>query len=190
MAAPASLHGLNLVAALLRLLAEREPHESLLERARDVPRQELDSKAWGSLGAGAAMVRFEMAVLGRERLRARSRRLRRHRRVGRHLAYVSPRSSRAVSRVAGLPYRDRLLVLPAFLLADIDPSEMAELESGLHPRRLFLARDLFGPRWPRHARRAHRLRRADARAAPVRDCRLEKRRRIAFDAPRAETSRG
>ncbi len=32
------------------------------------------------------------------------------------LAYVSPRSARAVSRSAGAPYRDKLLVLPAFLI--------------------------------------------------------------------------
>jgi DNA repair protein RecO (recombination protein O) len=32
------------------------------------------------------------------------------------LAYVSPRSGRAVGREAGEPYRDRLLPLPSFLL--------------------------------------------------------------------------
>jgi DNA repair protein RecO (recombination protein O) len=32
------------------------------------------------------------------------------------LAYVSPKSAQAVSRVAGAPYHDRLLPLPAFLL--------------------------------------------------------------------------
>src|SRR5216684_7905711 len=34
------------------------------------------------------------------------------------LAYVSPRSGRAVSREAGLPYHDKLLPLPAFLWRD------------------------------------------------------------------------
>jgi DNA repair protein RecO (recombination protein O) len=33
------------------------------------------------------------------------------------LAFVSPKSGRAVSRAAGEPYRDRLLALPAFLVA-------------------------------------------------------------------------
>ena len=31
------------------------------------------------------------------------------------LAYVSPKTGRAVSRAAGEPYRDRLLALPRFL---------------------------------------------------------------------------
>ena len=34
------------------------------------------------------------------------------------LAYVSPRSARAVSREAARPYRNRLLPLPSFLLPD------------------------------------------------------------------------
>lgn len=38
------------------------------------------------------------------------------------LAYVSPRSSQAVSRGAGLPYADKLLPLPAFLIGGpVDP---------------------------------------------------------------------
>ena len=32
------------------------------------------------------------------------------------LAYVSPKSGRAVSRSAGEPWRDKMLALPAFLL--------------------------------------------------------------------------
>jgi DNA repair protein RecO (recombination protein O) len=34
------------------------------------------------------------------------------------LAYVSPKSGRAVSAEAGAPYRDRLLALPSFLRAE------------------------------------------------------------------------
>ena len=34
------------------------------------------------------------------------------------LACVSPRSGRAVSRAAGLPYHDKLLPLPGFLWRD------------------------------------------------------------------------
>ncbi|HET8728399.1 MAG TPA: DNA repair protein RecO [Alphaproteobacteria bacterium] len=58
------------------------------------------------------------------------------------LAYVSPRSGRAVSLSAGEPYRDRLLPLPAFLIGrgEADPpSVLAGLDLTGH----FLARNLF-----------------------------------------------
>ncbi|HZT87539.1 MAG TPA: DNA repair protein RecO [Stellaceae bacterium] len=44
------------------------------------------------------------------------------------LAYVSPRTGRAVSRGAGLPYHDKLLPLPAFLLgaAAAGPRDIAD----------------------------------------------------------------
>ena len=144
MDAPASLHGLNLVAALLRLLAEREPHGDLLDGACGV----LDRLAPMTLdvtAAGAALVRFELEVLAEsgfgldlDSCAATGRR--------EDLAYVSPRSSRAVSREAGLPYHDRLLVLPPFLLAELEPADPAELEAGFALTGFFLARDLFGPR--------------------------------------------
>lgn len=39
------------------------------------------------------------------------------------LIYVSPKSGRAVSAEAGLPFHDKLLTLPSFLVSDKDPSE-------------------------------------------------------------------
>src|SRR5436190_418730 len=39
------------------------------------------------------------------------------------LAYVSPRSGRAVSRTAGAPYHDKLLPLPGFLWCDPPPGQ-------------------------------------------------------------------
>jgi DNA repair protein RecO (recombination protein O) len=65
------------------------------------------------------------------------------------LAYVSPRSGRAASAAAGEPWRDRLLPLPAFLLAADrpganDPSGPAEWLAGLRLTAHFLARDAFG----------------------------------------------
>ncbi|MCP4330830.1 MAG: DNA repair protein RecO [Alphaproteobacteria bacterium] len=41
------------------------------------------------------------------------------------LAYVSPKSGRAVSRQAGAPYRERLLPLPGFLIGQGEPDEVA-----------------------------------------------------------------
>src|SRR6185312_7736087 len=56
-----------------------------------------------------------------------------------NLAYVSPRSGQAVSASAGEPYRDKLLILPPFLLADAAPSP-GELADGLALTGFFLER--------------------------------------------------
>jgi DNA repair protein RecO (recombination protein O) len=60
------------------------------------------------------------------------------------LAYVSPRTGRAVSREAGLPYRDRLLPLPAFLWREA-AAEPADIVAGLALTRHFLLHHLFEP---------------------------------------------
>lgn len=63
------------------------------------------------------------------------------------LTYVSPKSGRAVSAAAGEPYRDRLLVLPGFLLGPGEqparPANLGEVLSGLALTGHFLARDVF-----------------------------------------------
>ena len=64
------------------------------------------------------------------------------------LAFVSPKSGRAVSRSAGDPYRDRMFALPAFLLAA--PSTEAvptdELAAGFRLTGYFFARHVYEPR--------------------------------------------
>src|SRR5437764_59892 len=60
------------------------------------------------------------------------------------LAYVSPRSGRAVSRQAGLPYHDKLLPLPAFLWRDA-PGDAADIAAGLAMTRHFLLHHLLEP---------------------------------------------
>jgi DNA repair protein RecO (recombination protein O) len=61
------------------------------------------------------------------------------------LAYVSPRTGRAVSREAAGPWKERLLALPPFLLgkAAVGPGDVA---AGLRLTAHFLARDVFGLR--------------------------------------------
>ena len=59
------------------------------------------------------------------------------------LAYVSPRTGRAVSLSAAGVWRDRLLPLPPFLLTGGDGTP-AELDQGLRLTGHFLARDAFG----------------------------------------------
>ena len=60
------------------------------------------------------------------------------------LAYVSPRSGRAVSLSAGTPYREKLLVLPAFLVGRGEGGS-AEVAEGLALTGFFLERHLFHP---------------------------------------------
>jgi DNA repair protein RecO (recombination protein O) len=60
------------------------------------------------------------------------------------LAFVSPRTGRAVSRAAGAPYEEKLLKLPPFLLAAV-LAEPAEIVDGLALAGHFLERHVFAP---------------------------------------------
>lgn len=59
-----------------------------------------------------------------------------------NLAWVSPRSGRAVSLSAGEPWRDRLLALPAFLLQRTAPAK-GDIAAGLSLTGFFLDRHIF-----------------------------------------------
>jgi DNA repair protein RecO (recombination protein O) len=59
------------------------------------------------------------------------------------LAFVSPKSSRAVSREAGLPYAARLLPLPAFLRGDGGSPDWDAIADGLRTTGYFLERDVL-----------------------------------------------
>ena len=61
-----------------------------------------------------------------------------------NLAYVSPKSGRAVSLSAGEEYRDRLLPLPKFLLEYGEPNE-SDIADGLKLTGYFLERHVFAP---------------------------------------------
>lgn len=61
------------------------------------------------------------------------------------LAFVSPRTGRAVARAAAGMWQARLLVLPAFLLGDA-PADLVACREGLALTGHFLARDAFGAR--------------------------------------------
>jgi DNA repair protein RecO (recombination protein O) len=142
MASAAALHELNHIAALLRLLAERDPHPRLYEAASRIA-DYLGDEAIGP----ALLVRFELAVLAEfgfgldlSRCAATG--------ASEDLVYVSPKTGRAVSRQAGAPYRDRLLRLPEFLrdAAVATRPPPADLADGFKLTGYFLARDIFVPR--------------------------------------------
>ena len=59
------------------------------------------------------------------------------------LAYVSPKSGRAVSASAGEPYADKLLILPSFLVEGGEGTS-AEIQKGLTLTGYFLERHVFG----------------------------------------------
>jgi DNA repair protein RecO (recombination protein O) len=61
------------------------------------------------------------------------------------LAYVSPRTGRAVSREAGAPFRDKLLPLPEFLWRDEAPADREEAALGLELTGYFLLHHLLLP---------------------------------------------
>jgi len=60
------------------------------------------------------------------------------------LAYVSPRTGRAVSRAAGLPYHDKLLPLPDFLWQD-GPASRSQIALGMALTGHFLLHHVFVP---------------------------------------------
>jgi DNA repair protein RecO (recombination protein O) len=61
------------------------------------------------------------------------------------LAWVSPKSSQAVSRGAGLPYAAKLLPLPGFLIGSA-PADAAAIHDGLALTGHFLERDVLAGR--------------------------------------------
>jgi DNA repair protein RecO (recombination protein O) len=142
MASAEALHGLGLVAALLRLVAERDPHPALFETAVRIADHIDDADELPPL-----LVRFEVEILaetgfGLDLARCAATG------AATNLAYVSPKSGRAVSLSAGEPYRSRLLPLPAFLRDEIPTQNPPpdDIRDGFRLTEFFLMRDLFGPR--------------------------------------------
>lgn len=142
MATAAATFGIQLAGAHLRLLPERDPHPRLFD-ALAVMVDAFGDKAV----AAELMARFELLLLeelgfGLDLSRCAA--------TGqeRGLAYVSPKSGRAVSREAGMPYDNRLLKLPAFLIdrRHGEPPSLADLESSFRLTGYFLDRHIFEPR--------------------------------------------
>ncbi len=138
-----ALAGINYLGALMRLLPERDPHEAVYE-ALTLIADRLDNSAI----APALVALFEAQVLGECGFRLDlSRCVATGASEG--LAYVSPRSGRAVSLAAGAPWRDRLLPLPAFMRegAGLEaPPSAEEIADGFRMTGFFLQRDVFATR--------------------------------------------
>lgn len=136
-----AVYGLQTLAAHLRLLPERDPHSGLYETLGIVIDHLDDPHA-----AAELVVRFELLVLdelgfGLDLTRCAA--------TGRtdELAYVSPKTGRAVSREAGRPWHDKMLALPAFLRrGEREAADRAGIEAAFRLTGYFLTRHVYEPR--------------------------------------------
>jgi DNA repair protein RecO (recombination protein O) len=141
-------YGVTHLAALARLLPERDPHEDIydmLDRTLD----DFDDAA----GAAVHVVRFELAMLAElgfgldlDNCAATGETT--------ELIYVSPKSGGAVSRAAGEPWRDRLMRLPPFLRHGEAPRHNwseRDLQDGFQLTGRFLLRHVLEPRGQGHS---------------------------------------
>ncbi|MDE2384655.1 MAG: DNA repair protein RecO [Alphaproteobacteria bacterium] len=139
LAHPLRLAGMNTLMGLCQMLPEREPHPKLYQAAHVVLSAMEQDAVWPAL-----LVRWELGLLdelgfGLDLSRCAA--------TGQadELAYVSPRSGRAVSRAAGLAYHDRLFQLPAFLNGG-EAGTARDVLEGFKLTGFFLERHVFGPR--------------------------------------------
>ena len=136
-----AVYALQTLAAHLRLLPERDPHGGLYETLGIVIDNLADADCVGEL-----VVRFELLVLEElgfgldlsECAATGSRE---------ELAYVSPKSGRAVSRTAGEPWRDKLFLLPVFLQQGArQGADLAAIEDAFRLSSFFFSRHVYEPR--------------------------------------------
>ena len=138
---PLAAAGLEWCCALVATaLAEGQPYPNLFSGLDGV--LSAIEAAPSARGWAAALVRFELRVLGELGFGLD---LGQCAVTGRpdHLAFVSPKSGRAVSEDAASAYRDRLLPLPSFLLGGTGTPAWDEISDGLRLTGHFLARDLL-----------------------------------------------
>lgn len=135
-----ALHAIGHVAALTRLLPERDPHPGIHDAIGLVIDVIDDASVMPAL-----LARFELAILtelgfGLDLTVCAASG------VNEDLIYVSPKSGRAVSRLAGEPWKDRLLPLPAFLRGEGEAVQPGDIAAAFRLTGFFLERDVYGPR--------------------------------------------
>ena len=136
-----AVYGVTHLAALTRLLPERDPHPAVYSALEEIL-QHLDDVEQ----AGPLVARFELALLAElgfgldlGQCAATGERS--------DLAYVSPKSGRAVSRQAGEPWRDKLMPLPRFFADDGEKKPSAtDVANGFEITGFFLSGHIFEPR--------------------------------------------
>lgn len=138
--APHAIYGVSHLAALMRLLPERDPHQGLYAEFDGI----LDHLNDPVLAA-PMVVLFELLLLselgfGLDLDQCASTG------ASTDLIYVSPKSGRAVSRSAGEPWADKMLRLPAFLRDENTQPGGRDLADGFALTGFFLARHVMEPR--------------------------------------------
>jgi DNA repair protein RecO (recombination protein O) len=138
--APHAIYGVSHLAALMRLLPERDPHPGLYEALDDVLNHLDDAAIVAPL-----VVRFELQLLSElgfgldlERCAATG--------ASGDLVYVSPKSGKAVSRTAGEPWADKMLRLPVFMRERDATPDSRDLADGFALTGYFLNRHVLEPR--------------------------------------------
>jgi DNA repair protein RecO (recombination protein O) len=138
--APHAIYGVSHLAALMRLLPERDPHPGLYEALDDVLNH-LDDAAI----VAPIVVRFELQLLSElgfgldlERCAATG--------ESGDLVYVSPKSGKAVSRTAGEPWAEKMLRLPTFMRERGATPTSRDLADGFALTGYFLTRHVLEPR--------------------------------------------
>jgi DNA repair protein RecO (recombination protein O) len=143
-----AVYGVTHLAALARLLPERDPHQDIYEMLQGT----LDD--FDDAGVAAVhLIRLELAMLAElgfgldlENCAATG--------ATTELIYVSPKSGGAVSRAAGEPWQDRLLPLPAFLRegeGGANAWSEQDLVDGFQITGMFLLRHVLEPRGQGHS---------------------------------------
>jgi DNA repair protein RecO (recombination protein O) len=139
-AASHAVYGVGHLAALMRLLPERDPHAGLYAEF-DGLLGHLDD----AVAAAPLVVRFELQVLAElgfgldlEQCASTGART--------ELIYVSPKSGRAVSRDAGEPWADKMLRLPAFLRDAAAEPAGDDIADGFALTGFFFERHVLEPR--------------------------------------------
>lgn len=135
------LSAIQLLAAHLRLLPERESDAGLYRAIVEIIGHLDDPQTTGEF-----LVHFELVILEKlgfgldlERCALTGAR--------EGLAFVSPKTGRACTRIAGEPWADSLMTLPAFLSPGANAvADLEALRQGLDLTRHFLARNVWQAR--------------------------------------------
>lgn len=141
-------YGVTHLASLVRLLPERDPHDDIYDLL-DIVLNDFDDPAT----AAVHLIRFELAMLtelgfGLDLSACAA--------TGTtdDLIYVSPKSGCAVSRVAGEPWSERMLRLPAFLRQTGSGANAwtdQDIMDGFRLTGAFLMRNVLEPRGQGHS---------------------------------------
>jgi DNA repair protein RecO (recombination protein O) len=140
MASGAASYCMQTLAAHLRLLPERDQHLALYD-ALSLIVDHVDEPEI----AAPLLVRFELQLLAELGFGLDLGECAATGETG-ELVYVSPKSGRAVSRVAGEPWKTQLLLLPGFLNGHGALTTAEDIVAGFTLTEFFLMRRVFEPR--------------------------------------------